>query len=80
MDGSQLVAQALQPRYTSQQKAQMEGKRRRAQFTADITSVTPLVKLAKAISIALVAIAGISALDFVILWITSGRLIERIPF
>jgi hypothetical protein len=42
--------------------------------------VTPVVKLAKLISAALVMIAGILTFDLLILWIASGRVIERMPF
>jgi hypothetical protein len=42
--------------------------------------VTPVVKLAKLIGAALVIIAGILTFDLLILWIASGRVIERMPF
>jgi hypothetical protein len=45
-----------------------------------ITSVAPVVKLAKMIILAFVMIAGILTFDLLILWIASGKLIERIPF
>jgi hypothetical protein len=50
-----------------------------AQSVPGYKSVTPLVKLAKIIVVALVVIAGILAFDFLILWITSGKFLERLP-
>jgi hypothetical protein len=37
------------------------------------------LRLAKIIVVALVVIAGILAFDFLILWITSGKFLERLP-
>jgi hypothetical protein len=47
---------------------------------SSITSVTPVVELAKMIVAFLVMISGMLAFEFLILWMAAGKLIERIPF
>jgi hypothetical protein len=42
--------------------------------------VSATAGLAKIVAAALVVIAGVVALDLLVLWIAAGRLIERIPF
>jgi hypothetical protein len=41
---------------------------------------TRVAEWAKIVTIALLTVAGIMALDLVVLWVAAGRLIERIPF
>jgi hypothetical protein len=45
-----------------------------------IAAVAPGVQWAKIMTAALVVIAGVFAFDFLVLWISAGRLIERLPF
>jgi hypothetical protein len=45
-----------------------------------IATVTPGTQWAKIMTAALVVIAGVLAFDFLVLWISAGRLIERLPF
>jgi hypothetical protein len=45
-----------------------------------VTSVTPIVTLARMLAVSLAMIAGILALDLLVLWIAAGKLIERLPF
>lgn len=45
-----------------------------------IPSVTPAMKLAKMLVVALVMIAGILTVDLLILWVAAGNFIERFPF
>jgi len=45
-----------------------------------VATVTPGVQWAKIMTAALVVIAGVLAFDFLVLWISAGRLIERLPF
>ncbi len=47
---------------------------------ANKPGAAPVVKLAKLIGLASVLLAAILAFDFVILWIASARVIERMPF
>ena len=42
--------------------------------------VTPVVKLRNIIGISVALMAGILAFDFLILWIASARVIDRLPF
>jgi hypothetical protein len=51
-----------------------------AQTVPGYKSVTPVAKLAKIIIVVLVVISAISAFDFLILWITSGKFLERLSF
>ena len=44
-----------------------------------IASITSIAKLTKMIIVALVIIAGMLTFDFLILWITSGKFLERLP-
>ena len=44
------------------------------------TGATPVVKLATMIGVALVVLAGLLTFDLLVLWITAGRLIARLPF
>jgi hypothetical protein len=95
MDGSQLVAGAARLRGTSGQvegELRPTGERefniwavspsgaRDQGFLANRNRVTLVVKLAKIIGLALVLVAAILAFDFLILWIASARVIERMPF
>jgi hypothetical protein len=50
-----------------------------ARARSSARTVTPAVNLAKVIIGALIIIAGILTFDFLILWITSGKFIERLP-
>ena len=95
MDGSQLVAEAVRPRGTSEGQMGHDWVTDQYQFNAQ-TGVpngcqtrgrpenrygrTTVVKLTNIIMIWLALLAGILAFDFMILWIASGRVIERIPF
>jgi len=95
MDGSQLVAEAARPRSTSGQVEGEFRPANEREFniwavsprlcrdrglSANAHRATLVVKLVKLIGLALVLLAAILAFDFVILWIASARVIERIPF
>ena len=43
-------------------------------------NVSPIAKLAKIIIASLIVIAAVSAFDFLIFWITSGKFLQRFPF
>jgi hypothetical protein len=45
-----------------------------------VADVTPVWTWAKVITAALIVVAGVLAFDLVVLWLTAGGLIERLPF
>ena len=65
-------------RRVSQQPVQDRGHEQRV--PGPIARVSATAGLAKIVAAALVVIAGVVALDLLVLWIAAGRLIERIPF
>jgi hypothetical protein len=64
----------------SAQGTGFSNRRRDQRALGHSASIGPVARLAKIIIAALTVIAGVVALDFLVLWIAADRLIERMPF